>query len=323
MAFWKIAGLEVTPAIPSSIIRRRPPFFMSSRESSSTQGACPSSRILAKRSFTCRLLTKSLRGRKCIPFIQSTPRYVGHPSSGATSRIVYALLTIEGRRSNQALYLRRHYAEHPHALSRYGSPRRVAGRLTWSRAPGPGVLRLRAVLFAVGITCHRASSKPLAPTWLRERLVLVEICPRSSGDLASLRQYATYSRHDASRRVFEDACRITRVPFRPLSLFRPSTPPYKMIRAINGLTLKWLNGISSKSSSLISTSSRRPPRPPPRRACPPSPPEEAPSSASPARPRNCTLSATTSTALRLEPSWASQVRYCRRPSTSTGSPFLV
>ena len=57
MAFWKMAGFEVTPTMPSSIIRSRPPFCMSSRESSSTQGACPSSRIFSKRSFTRVLLT--------------------------------------------------------------------------------------------------------------------------------------------------------------------------------------------------------------------------------------------------------------------------
>src|SRR5215218_5875811 len=58
MAFWKMAGFEVTPTIPSSIIFWSPPFSMSSRGSSSTQGACPSSRILAKRSFTCSLLSE-------------------------------------------------------------------------------------------------------------------------------------------------------------------------------------------------------------------------------------------------------------------------
>src|SRR3712207_7724491 len=58
MAFWKMAGLEVMPTIPSSIIRLRPPFCMSSRESSSTQGACPSSCIFRKRSFTCNLLVR-------------------------------------------------------------------------------------------------------------------------------------------------------------------------------------------------------------------------------------------------------------------------
>src|SRR5215208_4187734 len=68
-----MAGLEVTPTMPSSIMRRRPPFFMSSRESSSTQGACPSSRILAKRSFICCLLTEPNTRTVCIPFFQSTP----------------------------------------------------------------------------------------------------------------------------------------------------------------------------------------------------------------------------------------------------------
>src|SRR5215208_2778128 len=54
-------------------------------------------------------------------------------------------------------------------------------------------------------------------------------------------------------------------------------------------------------------------------------PEEPSSSASapPPRPRNCTLSATTSTLLLLDPSWASQVRYCNLPSTKMGSPFFL
>src|SRR5215203_2909426 len=62
MAFWKMAGLEVTPTIPSSIIPSSPPFFMSSRESSSTQGACPNSCILRKRSFTSTSLWGPSRG---------------------------------------------------------------------------------------------------------------------------------------------------------------------------------------------------------------------------------------------------------------------
>src|SRR5215207_8015501 len=71
MAFWKMAGLEVAPRIPSSIIRWSSPFFMSSRESSSTQGDCPSSCIFRKRSFT----STSLWGREpsCGPSRQSTP----------------------------------------------------------------------------------------------------------------------------------------------------------------------------------------------------------------------------------------------------------
>src|SRR5215212_4437380 len=55
-------------------------------------------------------------------------------------------------------------------------------------------------------------------------------------------------------------------------------------------------------------------------------PSEEPSSSASApsrRPRNCTLSATTSTLLLLEPSWASQVRYCNLPSTRLGSPLLL
>src|SRR5215203_5546452 len=58
------------------------------------------------------------------------------------------------------------------------------------------------------------------------------------------------------------------------------------------------------------------------RACP----REEPSSsvsAPPGRPRNCTLSATTSTLLLLDPSWDSQVRYCNLPSTKMGSPFFL
>src|SRR5215212_1683503 len=65
MAFWKMAGLEVIPTIPSSIIRSSPPFFMSSRESSSTQGACPSSCIFRKRSFT----SSSLWARSYVPSV--------------------------------------------------------------------------------------------------------------------------------------------------------------------------------------------------------------------------------------------------------------
>src|SRR5215203_1349108 len=76
MAFWKMAGLEVAPRIPSSIIRWSSPFFMSSRESSSTQGDCPSSCIFRKRSFT----STSLWGQEppCGPSRQSTP----NPRSG-------------------------------------------------------------------------------------------------------------------------------------------------------------------------------------------------------------------------------------------------
>src|SRR5829696_5467348 len=59
---------------------------------------------------------------------------------------------------------------------------------------------------------------------------------------------------------------------------------------------------------------------PTHQACPP---EEPSPSAPPPRPRNCTLSATTSTLLLLEPSWASQVRYCNLPSTRMGSPFFL
>src|SRR5215213_6400840 len=61
---------------------------------------------------------------------------------------------------------------------------------------------------------------------------------------------------------------------------------------------------------------------PTHKACP----SEEPSSSASApsrRPRNCTLSATTSTLLLLEPSWASQVRYCNLPSTRMGSPFFL
>src|SRR4028119_2205564 len=47
-----MAGFEVTPTMPSSIMACSPPFLVSSRESSSTQGACPSSRIFPERSFT-------------------------------------------------------------------------------------------------------------------------------------------------------------------------------------------------------------------------------------------------------------------------------
>src|SRR5215211_2884984 len=52
-------------------------------------------------------------------------------------------------------------------------------------------------------------------------------------------------------------------------------------------------------------------------------PPSSSSSAPPRRPRNCTLSATTSTLLLLEPSWASQVLYCSLPSTRMGSPFFL
>src|SRR5215217_7551474 len=59
---------------------------------------------------------------------------------------------------------------------------------------------------------------------------------------------------------------------------------------------------------------------PTHQACPPEEPSPSPP---PPRPRNCTLSATTSTLLLLEPSWASQVRYCNLPSTKMGSPFFL
>src|SRR5688572_10671295 len=42
---------------------------------------------------------------------------------------------------------------------------------------------------------------------------------------------------------------------------------------------------------------------------------------SPRPPRNCTESAITSTAWRLEPSWASHSRHSRRPSIATGRPL--
>src|SRR5918994_5730147 len=67
MAFWKMAGLEVMQTLPLSIFREPPPLCMSSRESSSTQGACPSSCILRKRSFTSTSL--------CGPYRQSTPAW--------------------------------------------------------------------------------------------------------------------------------------------------------------------------------------------------------------------------------------------------------
>src|SRR5688572_13431562 len=52
MACWKMVGFEVTPSTPSSIIRWRFPFWMSSRESESTQTLCPISRSFFSRSFT-------------------------------------------------------------------------------------------------------------------------------------------------------------------------------------------------------------------------------------------------------------------------------
>src|SRR5215207_3934138 len=61
---------------------------------------------------------------------------------------------------------------------------------------------------------------------------------------------------------------------------------------------------------------------PTHQACPPEEPSSS-VSAPPPRPRNCTLSATTSTLLLLEPSSASQVRYCNLPSTRMGSPFFL
>src|SRR5829696_1068391 len=61
---------------------------------------------------------------------------------------------------------------------------------------------------------------------------------------------------------------------------------------------------------------------PTHQACPPEEPSSSVSSP-PGRPRNCTLSATTSTLLLLDPSWASQVRYCNLPSTKMGSPFFL
>src|SRR5215208_7595635 len=52
MACWKMVGFEVTPSTPSSIIRCRFPFWMSSRESESTQTLCPISCSFFSRSFT-------------------------------------------------------------------------------------------------------------------------------------------------------------------------------------------------------------------------------------------------------------------------------
>src|SRR3712207_6402114 len=52
MACWKMVGFEVTPSTPSSIIRWRFPFWMSSRESESTQTLCPISCSLFSRSFS-------------------------------------------------------------------------------------------------------------------------------------------------------------------------------------------------------------------------------------------------------------------------------
>src|SRR5215210_361238 len=127
MAFWKMAGFEVTPTIPSSIIFWSPPFSMSSRESSSTQGACPSSRILAKRSFTCSLLSEPFcrDGSASRPF--SLHLTAGQLVSTSAGQLLFAdglraegpsclrlepcarhchsvrqvLLTIEGRRPNK------------------------------------------------------------------------------------------------------------------------------------------------------------------------------------------------------------------------------
>src|SRR5215204_6639575 len=56
MTFWKIVGFEVTPTTPSSIIRSRLPFWMSSRESESIQTLCPIPASLRKRSFIFLLL---------------------------------------------------------------------------------------------------------------------------------------------------------------------------------------------------------------------------------------------------------------------------
>src|SRR3712207_5663737 len=52
MACWKMVGFEVTPSTPSSNIRCRFPFWMSSRESESTQTLCPISCSFFSRSFT-------------------------------------------------------------------------------------------------------------------------------------------------------------------------------------------------------------------------------------------------------------------------------
>src|SRR5215208_6722878 len=100
------------------------------------------------------------------------------------------------------------------------------------------------------------------------------------------------------------------------------------------LVLGVKNGISSQSSSLMSVAWPWPPPWPPR--LPPFAPEaepdpepdpepdlEPPPLLSDLPPKNWMLSATTSIFERLEPSWASQVRYCRRPSTRMGSPFFL
>src|SRR5215203_4879250 len=52
MACWKMVGFEVTPSTPSSIIRCRFPFWISSRESESIQTLCPISCSFFSRSFT-------------------------------------------------------------------------------------------------------------------------------------------------------------------------------------------------------------------------------------------------------------------------------
>src|SRR5688572_23626076 len=56
------------------------------------------------------------------------------------------------------------------------------------------------------------------------------------------------------------------------------------------------------------------------RRAPPSPPP--PSAPSLRPPRNCTVSATTSSLLRLSPSLVSQEENSSRPSTKTGRPFV-
>src|SRR3712207_1720098 len=60
MACWKMVGFEVTPSTPSSIIRWRFPFRMSSRESESTQTLCPISCSFFSRSFTATTSSSSL-----------------------------------------------------------------------------------------------------------------------------------------------------------------------------------------------------------------------------------------------------------------------
>src|ERR671916_1713376 len=88
MAFWKMAGLEVMPTIPSSIIRCSPPFCMSSRESSSTQGACPSSCIFRKRSFTSTSLCDPPLGASHEPFpsVYTRPARRYGETSGTSAR---------------------------------------------------------------------------------------------------------------------------------------------------------------------------------------------------------------------------------------------